>query len=151
MNNKQQTLQKINELEAQLEVLKKDLEQKFPTIQEAKIGDVLEDGSIVVEKTTSMALLVAPLITEAICGWTPEFTPVFNKLKEKGFTPSQWFIPTKEQLKIALQNCNTHFGGSTYWSSDSGWCVNVYDSSAYIAGGGRGSARYVLAFRVVNF
>ena len=38
---------------------------------------------------------------------------------EKGFNPSQWFVPTKEQLNLAYQNpeVRKHFASITYWSS----------------------------------
>jgi hypothetical protein len=50
-SNKQQLLQSIEDTEQQLEKLKEQLKaQKAPTIQNARVGDTLEDGSIVLKK-----------------------------------------------------------------------------------------------------
>jgi hypothetical protein len=60
---------------------------------------------------------VAPKSTEVEAKWSKEFPEVFRVLKEQGFNPSQWFIPTKEQLKLAYRNVPNEFSSTTYWSS----------------------------------
>jgi hypothetical protein len=121
MITKTQLQNKIQELEAELQQFKEQLNnyKEYPTIQEANVGDVLEDGSIIVKKENGLALLVAPKSTEVCCKWSKEFPEVFNKLKEQGFYSSQWFIPTVEQLKDAYKNENVrnYFPGTLYWSS----------------------------------
>ena len=118
MNNKQQLLQSIQETEAQLNKLKEQLEQqKAPTIQEAKVGDTLEDGSIVLKKENGLALVVAPKSTEVQCQWSKQFSEVFDKLNSKGFISSQWFIPTVEQLQLAYAVLPNEFNKQWYWSS----------------------------------
>jgi hypothetical protein len=118
MNNKEQLLQSIKDTEAQLNKLKEQLEQqKAPTIQEAVVGDTLEDGSIVLKKENGLALLVAPKSTEVWCQWTKQFSEVFDKLNSKGFIPSQWFIPTAEQLLLAYAVLPSEFNKKLYWSS----------------------------------
>ena len=105
--NPKQLIQSIQETEAQLEKLKKQLQT--PTIQEAKVGDTLEDGSIVIKKENGLALLVAPESTEVRCRWTKEFPEVYLKLTEEGFIPSQWFIPSVEQLQLAYKVIPSEF------------------------------------------
>lgn len=120
MTTKTQLQNKIQELEAELQQFKEQLNdyKEHPTIQEANVGDVLEDGSIVVQKENGLALLAAPESTEVLCcAWSKEFPEVFEKLKEEGFNPSQWFIPTAEQLKLAYSNVKENFTVYHYWSS----------------------------------
>ena len=62
MTSKSQLQTKIQELEEDLSSFKQQLNnyKDHPTIQGAKIGDVLEDGCIVLQKSNGLALLVAP-------------------------------------------------------------------------------------------
>jgi hypothetical protein len=118
MNTKQQLLQSINETEQQLNKLKQELEShKTPTIQEASVGDTLEDGSIVLKKENGLALLLAPAFTEVSCTWSKEFSEVFESLKNNGFNPSQWFVPSVEQLRLAYKVIPNEFNKDWYWSS----------------------------------
>jgi hypothetical protein len=104
---------KLQELETQLNTYKE------VTIENASPGDVLEDGSIVVKKENGLALLAAPASVEVNCQWSKDFPDVFTKLKDNGFNPSHWFIPTKKQLNLAYQNpeVRKHFASADYWSS----------------------------------
>ena len=118
MTSKTQLQTKIQELESELNSFKQQLNNyKEVTIETANVGDVLEDGCIVLQKSNGLALLVAPKSTEVKAEWSKEFTPVFKKLEEQGFNPSQFFIPTKEQLLLAYQEIKRHFSGACYWSS----------------------------------
>ena len=118
MTSKTQLQSKIQELEAELKTFKEQLNNyKEITIETAVPGDVLEDGSIVLKKENGLALLVAPESTEVVCTWSKAFPEVFDKLKEYGFNPSQWFVPTKEQLKLANSSIRHHFSSGYYWSS----------------------------------
>jgi len=119
MNSKTQLLQSIKQTEEQLNKLKEELDNlKPPAIQEAKVGATLKDGSIVLHKENGFALLVAPKSTEVQCSWSKEFPEVFQKLKEEGFNPSQWFVPTVSQLKLALRVMPEEFSSTNYyWSS----------------------------------
>jgi hypothetical protein len=118
MTSKNQLQSKIQELEAELQEFKQQLNNyKEVTLETAVPGDVLEDGSIVLQKSNGLALLVAPASTEVKCEWTPEFPEVYQKLQEQGFIPSQWFVPTKEQLFLAYKTIPEHFSSSCYWSS----------------------------------
>ncbi len=115
------------QLQAEVENLKTKLQEfeqqlnnyKEVTIENASPGDVLEDESIVVLKSSGLALLAAPKSVEVKCRWSIDFTNAFEKLQDNGFNPSQWFIPTKEQLNLAYQNpkVRKHFASATYWSS----------------------------------
>jgi hypothetical protein len=87
------------------------------TIENASVGDTLEDGSIVLQKSNGLALLVAPSSTEVEATWSKEFSEVFQKLKEQGFNPSQWFVPTEEQLQLAYNTIRGEFSATLYWSS----------------------------------
>ena len=118
MTSKNQLQSKIQELEAELQEFKQQLgSYKEITIQEASVGDVFEDGSIVLQKSNGLALLVAPSSTEVEATWSKEFAQVVEKLKEQGFNPSQWFVPTKEQLQLAYKTIRDEFSAAYYWSS----------------------------------
>jgi hypothetical protein len=118
MTSKTQLQSKIQELEAELQSFKKQLNNyKEVTLETASVGDVLADGSIVLQKENGLALLVAPASTDALCEWSPEFSEVYQKLQKQGFTPSQWFVPTKEQLQLAYETIPEHFSSTIYWSS----------------------------------
>lgn len=80
-------------------------------------GVVLDDGCVVIDVIGSEALIAAPKDTEVICEWSLNFKPAFNKLKEKGFNPIEWFIPSENQLLLAYRKANHHFWPSIYWSS----------------------------------
>jgi hypothetical protein len=148
MNNKQQLLKSIQETEQQLIKLKEQLEQKAPTIQEAKVGDTLEDGSIVLKKENGLALVVAPKSTQVECQWTKQFSEVFDKLSSEGFNPSQWFIPSVEQLQLYLDY------------SFKGWFWTSSELGAYYASGVSNGSLYnfkksaticVRAFRCISY
>ena len=121
MTSKTQLQSKIHELESELKTFKEQLnDYKEVTLETASVGDVLEDGSIVLKKENGLALLVAPASTEVFTTWSKEFPEVFDKLKEQGFNPSQWFVPTKEQLQLAYLSISNHFDAfvhALYWSS----------------------------------
>ena len=119
MTTKTQLQTKIQELEEELSSFKQQLNnyKETPTIETAKVGDVLEDGCIVLQKSNGLALLVAPKSTDVLSAWSKEFPAVFKKLEEEGFNPSQFFIPTKEQLNIAYKTIPQHFASTLYWSS----------------------------------
>lgn len=118
MTTKNQLQTKITELEEQLNSFKQQLNTyKAVTIETAGVGDTLEDGSIVLQKSDGLALLVAPKNTEVEEVWSKEFPEVFEKLKSNGFNPSQWFVPTLEQLKLAYENIHYEFSSTPYWSS----------------------------------
>jgi hypothetical protein len=120
MNTQQQLLQTIQETEEQLSKLKEQLkQQKSPTIQEAKVGDTLEDGSIVIKKENGLALVIAPRSTQVYkVVWTKEFPEVYSRLAECGFIPSQWFIPTIEQQQLAYRVIPDVFINAYFWSSN---------------------------------
>jgi hypothetical protein len=118
MLTKTQLQQEVQNLETKLQEFREQLNQCNPvTIETASVGDTLEDGSIVLQKSNGLALLVAPKSTEVEAKWSKEFPEVFQALKSQGFNPSQWFIPTKEQLILAYRNVPNEFSSPTYWSS----------------------------------
>ena len=119
MTSKSQLQSKIQELESELQSFKQQLNnyKDHPTIHEASVGDVLEDGCIVLKKENGLALLVAPKSTEVDATWSKEFPEVFKKLEEEGFNPSQFFVPTREQLNLAYKTIPQHFASTFYWSS----------------------------------
>ena len=118
MTTKSQLQSKIQELESELQSFKTQLNNyQEVTLQTSSVGDILEDGSIVLQKSDGLALLVAPSSTEVFCKWSQEFPEVYDKLKEHGFNPSQWFVPTQEQLQLAYSRLKIHFTSTKYWSS----------------------------------
>jgi hypothetical protein len=155
MTTKTELQDKIQELESELQKFKSQLSSyKEITIENASVGDTLEDGSIVLQKSNGLALLVAPSSTEVKATWSKEFPEVFQKLKEQGFNPSQWFIPTKEQLRLAFQNIPNEFPSTYYWSSSefnaSAACLQCFDSG-YVGAHSKSYSNRVRAFRCVTY
>jgi hypothetical protein len=156
MTTKNQLQTKIQELENELHSFKQQLNnyKETPTIETAKVGDVLQDGCIVLKKENGLALLVAPKSTDVCCSWSKEFTQVFNKLEKEGFNPSQFFIPTKEQLNLAYKTIPQHFASALYWSSTEFNATNACTQSftnGFIISGTKTSTRCVRAFRCVTY
>ena len=156
MTSKNQLQSKIQELEAELQSFKQQLNtyKETPTIQEASVGDVLEDGSIVLQKSNGLALLVAPQSTEVKVKWSKEFAEVFQKLKEQGFNPSQWSVPTKEQLILAYETIPNEFSATFYWSSTEFNATIAFFVSFYIGGAcfnNKSGTLCVRAFRCVTY
>jgi hypothetical protein len=152
MLTKNQLQQEVQNLEAKLQEFREQL--NAVTIETAGVGDTLEDGSIVLQKSNGIALLVAPASTEVEAPWSKEFPLVFQKLKEEGFNPSQWFVPTKEQLQLAYRNIPNEFSSTSYWSSIENNSINAcsmnfYSGIAYNIN--KTSTRCVRAFRCVTY
>ena len=156
MTSKTELKSKIQELEKELKTFKEQLNNyKEVTLETAVPGDTLEDGSIVLKKENGLALLVAPESTEVSCEWSKEFPEVFDKLKENGFNPSQWFIPTQEQLTLAYNSISNHLSDTFYWSSteiDSKTAYTVpYNNSNNAFFYSKTFRYYVRAFRCVTY
>ena len=118
MTTKTQLQNKIQELEAELQAFKTQLNNyQELTLENAHPGDILDDGTVVIQKSNGLALLAAPKETEVTCTWSKEFADVFNALDNYGLNPSQWFIPTREQLNLAYAVAKEHFASAGYWSS----------------------------------
>ena len=120
MITKSQLQSKVEELVNELKSFKEQLNnfKEFPTIQDAAVGDTLEDGSIVIKKSDGLALLMAPKNTEYYYRWSKDFKEVFSQIKSQGFNPSQWFVPTAHQLQIAMKTVPDEFLVVGYWSSE---------------------------------
>jgi hypothetical protein len=148
---------KIKETEEQLASLRKQLEQpEFPTLAEAKPGDMLENFCVVVHKFSDvrMALIAAPEPTERYFQWSKEFSDVFDALEQAGFNRSQWFIPTVEQLQLAYKNCSESFSASSYWSSTEASSTNscyVYSSNGIQFSYSKTITYCVRAFSLVSY
>jgi hypothetical protein len=130
--------------------------QRFPTLENAKPGDKLADGCIVINRQpksifhNERLLIAAPKKTEFWGEWTPEFQPVFDRLKEHGFNPSDWFIPSVEQLQLAYKNAKQHFvSTSVYWSSTEVSYINA--GVVYFGNGNQSVASKVIAYCVRAF
>ncbi len=124
------------------------------SIENASVGDVLKDGSIVLQKSNGLALLVSPRSTEVEANWSPEFPEVNQKLQEQGFITSQWFVPTKEQLFLAYKTIPEHFSSTPYWSSTdctaaTACRVLFLNGTAY--NGNKDNTFCVRAFRCVSY
>jgi len=155
MLTKNQLQQEVQNLETKLQEFREQLNTyNAVTIETAGVGDTLEDGSIVLKKENGLALLVAPKSTEMKEVWSKEFPLVFQKLKEEGFNPSQWFVPTKEQLQLAYRNIPNEFSSTPYWSSTefssiSACYVFFYSGNAHHSL--KTYTRCVRAFRCVTY
>jgi hypothetical protein len=154
MLTKTQLQQEVQNLETKLQEFREQLNTyKAVTIETAGVGDTLGDGSIVLKKENGLALLVAPKNTEVRTTWSQEFSEVFQKLKSNGFNPSQWFVPSIEQLKLAYRNVPNDFSSTGYWSSTEGtafaYGVPVNFGVAYYAP--KSNTYCVRAFRCITY
>jgi hypothetical protein len=109
--------------------LRSFLHQYFRYKRGASVGTMLEDGSIVLQKSDELLLVISPEHTEIKCAWSFEFPYVLKKFEEEGFNSSEWFIPTIEQLQFAYDTLPKAFPSVYYWSStestgDTAWCKN---------------------------
>jgi hypothetical protein len=155
MLTKTQLQTEVRNLETKLQEFREQLNQcKEVTIETASVGDTLEDGSIVLQKSNGLALLVAPKNTEVKASWSKEFPEVFEALKSQGFNPSQWFIPTQEQLKLAYRNVPNEFSSAIYWSSTESSATlacYVLFFNGYSTSFGKANTFCVRAFRCVTY
>ena len=145
--------QRLEAIQKEAEKIKQALAKTVPTIQDAKPGDVLEDGCIVIQKFDGAALIAAPILTGFTCVWG-QFEPVFNNLAKQGFTPSQWFIPSVEQLKLAHKLIPDFFSAMNYWSSteaSSTAACGVNFGNGFQGTGSKTSSFCVRAFRLIVF
>jgi hypothetical protein len=151
--NRSEMQQRLEAIQKEAEQIKQALAKTFPTIQDAKPGDVLADGCIVIQKFDGAALIAAPVLTECRCVWG-QFEYVFNNLAKQGFTPSQWFIPSVEQLKIAYKVAKQHFSAAVYWSSTEASSTTACSVNFFTGTQGTRSKTLsycVRAFRLVTF
>ena len=93
------------------------------------MGDTLADGSIVLQKSDGLLIVIAPKHTETKSAWSFEFPSVLKKLEEAGLSSPEWFIPTFEQLQFAYDTLPKAFPSVYYWSSTedisgAAWCKN---------------------------
>jgi hypothetical protein len=161
MLTKTQLQTEVQNLETKLQEFREQLNQcKEVTIETASVGDTLEDGSIVLQKSNGLALLVAPKSTEVESEWSKEFPEVFKTLKYQGFNPSQWSVPTKEQLQLAYMIIPSEFTGefftTRYWSSTECDADTTYACAVYFRTGntddyGKMNVYCVRAFRCVTY
>ncbi len=155
MTTKTQLQSKIQELEQQLTEFKYQLSNyQELTLETAEPGDVLPDGTVVIQKSNGIALLAAPKETEVNCSWSQEFADTFTALKDHGLNPSQWFIPTKEQLNLAYKVAKEHFPSTNYWSSTeinaTNACIQLFNTGLF-ATLLKTFTRCVRAFRCVTY
>ena len=147
-----QLQQEVQNLEVELQEFQEEL--YFVDIEIASVGDVLKDGSIVLQKSNGLALLVAPKSTEVKSTWSKEFPEVFEALKHQGFNHSQWFVPTKEQLILAYETIPNEFPAAFYWSSTEINATFAYDVLFTFGGAGCTTKTFtfcVRAFRCVTY
>jgi len=100
------------------------------------VGTTLPDGSRIICKAGGTAWIVAPANTQVTQAWNNnQSTQVGNKccvcdwptlntcLINRGFNPSNWFVPSLAQLQNPGYVCRTQwdsFSTGRYWSSTEG-------------------------------
>jgi hypothetical protein len=95
--NRPELLSTIAKTKKQLTLLEEQLAQSPPTLQDAVVGDVLADGSEVIQKWDNGALLAAP----AKLNHNPSFGGYLSDLSIT-LNRWDWFIPTAELLDLAF-------------------------------------------------
>lgn len=122
MTTKKELQDKIEELESRLTEFKHQLAnfKGHPKLSEAKVGDTLEDGCVVIYNSEQVAILMAPKDTECSSHWCVGVTfPIYDALRDRGLYPNQWFLPTVKQLRHAMWCAPGEFSlGERYWSSE---------------------------------
>lgn len=104
--------QKIQEAERHLETLRQDL-RNYKKVSDTPVGDVLEDGSIVLVKGDNHAIVVCSKEREFESDWGT----IMSRAWIGNFDP-EWFIPSKDLLLLAHKQIPSFFGGNhRYWSS----------------------------------
>jgi hypothetical protein len=150
---------RLEKAKAEVNKLERLLKVTYPTPEQAQPGDKLADGCVVIERYpktifyNERLLIAAPEETQVLCEWTPEFKPVFDKLKEHGFNPSDWFIPSVEQLQMAYKIVKRHFIDCWYWSSAEASSIDaclVYFINGGQCSGSKTVPSWVRAFRFVE-
>lgn len=152
----------VDYLKARIQQIEKavgDLTSVKVSIEHANPGDVLEDGSVVVTNGGNMALIAGPAFAEVECPWSKQFSEVFDKLSANGFIPSQWFIPSTGQLKIAFcnQEVKKHFSTAThYWSSEEATSnfaksFNFSENVGFVCSHLKGSSYLSRPFRLLTY
>jgi hypothetical protein len=126
MSTKETLLSSITETETQLERLKEQLlKQKeeltkltYPaSIQEAEIGDVFKDGTILFakakfDKYTGIAFFVGPKGAQ----FSSEYHSITRKIAALNYT-TRWFVPSYKLIKRAIENVPEQFDSGDYWTS----------------------------------
>jgi hypothetical protein len=107
-----QLAQDVQRISQQLETLRQDL-RNYKKVSDTRVGDELEDGSIVLVKGDNHAIVVCPKEREFVAGWSD----VMSRAWIGNFDP-EWFIPSKDLLLLAHKQIPLFFGGNhRYWSS----------------------------------
>jgi hypothetical protein len=117
--DKKEISAEIERVEKQLLELREKLNQpehKKPS--EAKIGDSLEDGSIVVETYKNAVLVMAPKEADFSGRYEDGWESAFVKLDSLGFTLTDWFAPTAKIMSLAVKNLPQAFVPyDCYWTT----------------------------------
>ncbi len=127
--------QKIQEAERHLETLRRDL-RNYKEVSDTQVGDVLEDGSIVLVKGDNHAIVVCSKEREFESYWCTIMSRGWDENeRDRKFDP-EWFIPSKDLLLLAHKQIPLFFGGNhRYWSSSEfnfldAYAVNVHQNYA---------------------
>ena len=89
--------------------------ENYPTIQNANVGDILEDGTIVLIKNDKIAIIVSA--NEFRSKWADiEFN--FKSFRRENGYDDSWFIPDGELLKFAYNHIPSFFSPVLHWSSE---------------------------------
>jgi hypothetical protein len=113
----------IEKVEQQLSELREKLKKsETKTPREAKIGDKLADGSIVVETFPNAILVVAPKETEYVINSTDvlgdyilSFDLAFGKISYSN--SHEWFAPSLEILESSMRKVPDAFNEKEYYIS----------------------------------
>jgi hypothetical protein len=146
--NRREILKEIERLENELRVQKENLKFCSSTsVEDIEVGEELDDGSILLKKSGGMALLVAPDSTEVYSTWVHR-SKVFEKMADAGLNGEEWFFPSVQLLKLAIDAIPEKMGSKRYWS-----CEEIDSVSAKLSDGiGVKSTRHhVRLFRCVLY
>jgi NAD(P)-dependent dehydrogenase (short-subunit alcohol dehydrogenase family) len=138
----------------------------------AAAGKVLNDGSTIICVAAGIAWIVAPSCTQVSSAWAggqynstsvgskcciSEWSALETRLISCGFTPSDWFVPSRSQLQNPGYVCRTKwdsFSSTYYWSSTEisatdGGCMSYTNGTC--GGASKACSLVVRAFRCVTY
>jgi hypothetical protein len=158
MNQKQQLIQQIQSLEEQLKTTKEQLKNLKVKPEDADIGDVLEDGSIVFLRGDNFIIVMANPEFDLFCQYDDSMANYFASKVWNDRSIAEWFLPDVNLMKRAMLVLPNMFKNEYYWTSSKGkvdfnrqkilWCNGVVRGSESTAGA---DLFYMRAFRVIHF
>jgi len=160
--NKQQLIQQIQSLEEQLKTTNEQLNNLKVKPEDADVGDVLDDGSIVFLRGDNFIMVMADPVCDTYGNYDERLVDYFGNKKWNERSIVGWFLPDANLMRRAMLVLPSMFKNDYYWTSSKGkvdfnrrhiaqkvlWCNGVVRGSESTA---REDLYYMRAFKVIHF